>query len=47
MNNNIEPTYTTSEQSKLLKDKGFNVECETKFELNGVFSLLCPVSQSK
>lgn len=28
----IEPTYCTLEQSKLLKEKGFNVECEYFFK---------------
>jgi hypothetical protein len=27
----IEPTYVTFEQAKLLKEKGFNEECETSY----------------
>lgn len=36
----IEPTYVTFEQAKWVKEKGFNLECETKFELNRELSQL-------
>jgi len=39
---NIQPTYVTFEQAKLLKEKGFDLEVECFYSKNGQFNWLKP-----